>query len=241
MDFYSSIACYYDEIFPLKKSQLEFVRGYLKGKDDLILDAGCGTGNLADALLKQNFEVIGADLDESMIEIARVKTQNKGEFHVCSLQNIADVVKNKGEVSVIACTGNTFVHINSEDGSNKFLKNCYELLKPGGVLIIQILNYDFILSCKLPRLPVIETDSIRFDRYYHYPEHGRHIDFEGVLTVKKENKRISEVIKLYPLKKQELIAKITDCGFSEYEIFGSFKKDPLDKNSLPLVMTAFKR
>lgn len=44
-------------------------------KESIVLDAGCGTGKCSIPLAKQGFEVIGVDISEKAIEVARQKAE----------------------------------------------------------------------------------------------------------------------------------------------------------------------
>ena len=77
MALYEKIAEFYEEIFPLKQTRLDFIDYFLKNSSR-ILDIGCATGELALALTKKGHHVVGIDLDEKMIELAREKTKRLG-------------------------------------------------------------------------------------------------------------------------------------------------------------------
>ena len=42
-------------------------------KDGLVLDLGCGTGNVTECLAKAGYEMIGVDMSEDMLNIAMKK------------------------------------------------------------------------------------------------------------------------------------------------------------------------
>ena len=85
--FYSSIAKYYNQIFPLNEKQLEFVQSSLAALDGKkILDIGCSTGQLAKKLAGLGSQVTGLDLNEKMIALAQK------ENHFPDLQPIRIVI-----------------------------------------------------------------------------------------------------------------------------------------------------
>ena len=46
----------------------------------------------------------------------------------------------------VICLGNSFPHLPDSDGQKLALGNFYEIVKPGGVLIIDHRNYDHLLD-----------------------------------------------------------------------------------------------
>ncbi len=71
MQFYKTIADYYDYIFPLKQPQLNFLNKLCSIYDiKTMLDIGCATGAMAAFMSDFIDEVSAFDLDESMINIA---------------------------------------------------------------------------------------------------------------------------------------------------------------------------
>jgi hypothetical protein len=117
------------------------------------------------------------------------------------------------------------------------LEGVYSVLKPGGQLLLQILNYDYILKEKVSQLPLVETENIRFIRKYQFEENSPIIRFQTDLVVKKEGKTIVNETPLLALTSQELTKLLNDAGFSDIEMFSNFKQEPFGGNHLPLVAT----
>jgi SAM-dependent methyltransferase len=240
MGFYESIAEYYDDIFPLDEAQVDFVKGacpppYARRE---ILDVGCGTGNLAVALAREGFRVTAVDLDQAMVEKAAEKGRAAPHLRFRQLDmRVLSSAFPPGSFDKVLCFGNTLVHLEKQSDVLSFLKAGRELLRGEGSLLLQILNYDRILAKRLPGLPTIENDRIKFERIYRYPEE-HHILFRTVLTVKASGAVVENEVPLYPLKVGEMEMFLKEAGFSEIRFFGSFRRDPLTPDSLPLVTEA---
>jgi len=74
MKFYSSIAHIYDLIFPLSPLQVSFVNDSFIDKRNIdLLDVGCGTGSLTLAIANNYKSIIGIDLDNEMLSLAKIK------------------------------------------------------------------------------------------------------------------------------------------------------------------------
>jgi SAM-dependent methyltransferase len=238
MQFYTTIAPYYNEIFPLQPLQVAFLKSLLKKKEGNVLDLGCGTGALASEMAREVTCVAALDFDKEMIKIALKKYQSQRNLHFINLD-----MREAGDYFLSAkfvlayCFGNTLVHLNSIDDIADTIKSLKNILEPGSDLIIQILNYDFILDNKISTLPLIENERIKFERYYHFEENGRLI-FHTILFAKREKNIIENKIELLPLKKGDLMDILTGEGYSNLGFYSGFDKSPYSATTLPLIVTA---
>jgi glycine/sarcosine N-methyltransferase len=239
-EFYSSISNYYSDIFPYNPAQLEFVSrnsGGLSGKR--ILDIGCATGELSYQLAGAGAEVAGIDLNEDLLAQAQSnKAHQRVTFQNMNMLDVKDAFQN-GEFDVVLCFGNTLVHLTSEELIRKLFYGIKHILKPGGLLLLQILNYDYILSEKVSELPVIENENIRFVRNYIFKEDSPLIGFKTGLHLKNENKVVYNETPLLALSSQALEDLLEEAGFINSSMFGNFKEEPFGGKHLPLVVKAF--
>lgn len=97
-----------------------------------VLDAGCGNGSFLARFQDRGWKLYGSDLSLSGIQIARSSFPNI-DFFVADAQVLyADFLKAAGPVDVILST-EVIEHLYNARG---FLRNLYQLLKPGGTLVI---------------------------------------------------------------------------------------------------------
>lgn len=245
-EFYSSISKNYAEIFPFQPMQLQFVKsraGELAGKQ--VLDIGCATGELAIQLAKNEAFVTGIDLNEDLLNQASVKIGggNQGtHFPLFLKRNMLELKTDfqSGQFDVVLCFGNTLVHLSTIELMQKMLEEVSAILKPGGSFLLQILNYDYIISEPVTELPVIETENIRFTRKYRFPEGGQLILFQTELLIKSENRTIYNETPLFAIQSRQLTDLLQNAGFFEIEFFASFKQDPFGVKHLPLVVSCKK-
>jgi glycine/sarcosine N-methyltransferase len=238
MTFYKSISDYYREVFPLQAAQANFVLDSFPDAAKLsLLDVGCGTGDLALELSKSFNRVTGIDLDSAMLEFAR---ESAPENTVFQNLNMLEIRRRFGEDSYsgVLCFGNTLVHLNELESMSTFIQHARAVLGKKGKLLIQLINYDRILDQDIKALPTIKTDNCTFERNYHYDPKNHMVKFETILTIKTRGASIRNQIPLYPLRKLELQSILEAAGFNSISYFGNFKRDPLKKNSVPLVVEA---
>lgn len=242
MKFYKSISSYYDDIFPYNSIQKDFIlsAGGSENKNKSVLDIGCGTGNLTLELSTCFKNVVGIDLNCEIINVAKSKAAGYGNninFRCLNMLEIKNYFR-PAEFDLILSFGNTLVHLKNADEIGDLLIQIKEVIKPGGKLLLQIVNFDRILENSVKSLPLIENDRIRFERYYKYHKSSRTIDFKTVLNVKKENFVIKNCVQLYPLLKKEIENILINVGYHKIFYYGSFKKGKLTENSIPLIIEA---
>lgn len=238
--FYSEVTGYYDEIFPLNPLQVEFVRDEFRSLDELyFLDAGCSTGKLAHELSQLGALGVGIDLNEEMIGEARKRYSSAFlTFKTMDMIRI-DRFFPATYFDVVICFGNTLVHLDSLAEVKAFLSQAAAVLKPGGKLLLQILNYDYILDSQITELPLIRTEKLEFRRYYALPGPGqKKLSFKTVLTDYSCGREIVNEIPLLPLRKKELEKLLLFSGFKTVRFYGGFRKEPFTGEHLPLITVA---
>ncbi|WP_423128842.1 class I SAM-dependent methyltransferase [Gaoshiqia sp. Z1-71] len=238
--FYSSITNYYEQIFPLNKQQLEFVMSEFSSLEDFyFLDAGCSTGQLANELSRHGALGCGIDLNGEMIKRAMNLFASPGlSFRKLNMLHLDRSFPPRYFDAVI-CFGNTLVHLDSVTQIKNFFKQAVCILKPGGKLLLQQLNYDQILEQQLTELPLIENEQIRFERHYVLPKGGQSkIEFHTRLTIKDSGESLENSVALLPVKKNELEKLLILAGFKQVRFYANFAKAPYTGDHLPLVMVA---
>jgi SAM-dependent methyltransferase len=94
-----------------------------------VLDAGCGTGRLAIELHRRGFDVVGTDLDDEMLDLARAKAGELRWVH-------ADLATMElgATFSVVVMAGNVMLFCREADRS-AVVAGCARHLEPGGLLV----------------------------------------------------------------------------------------------------------
>ena len=244
---YSKMAKYYEEIFPLEEEKLSFINGLLGGPPAAVLDAGCSTGELVYALAGKGHNASGIELDmEMFLHAARRrkgkrkrKTRGEVSFLHGSMVRLEENYK-PCSFDMVLCLGNTLVHLSGPEEIGEFLSNVFGVLKPGGLLVVQILNYERILRLKPEELPKIETDKILFTRRYEYPAGGDKTEFITSLTDKTTGEKFENSVTLYCLTREGLLLALEERGFVVEERFSDFSRNPLGPESFSTVTVAKK-
>jgi len=247
MSFYEQIAPYYQYIFPLQNSQINFINEIYKyPRKTSLLEVGCGIGLLSFTLANLGYKLTAFDLDEGMLKEA-LNTLHRNypcldnlEFLRLNMLDISNAFL-KNSFDGILCFGNTLVHLNTRDDILNFLIQSKELLKSSSTLQFQILNYDRLIDFKIPSLPIINNDLITFERYYVYStDVSLPIQFKTILTIKKTKQIIENNIHLIPLRKRDVEELLIKAGYSKYKIFGTYNRDLYEFTSDSIVVEAIK-
>jgi len=107
-----------------------------------VLDAGCATGLTTRLLAAEGVPAVGIDRSRKMIKLARGKAAGaKGNlaFQYGQFEQLPRKFVNKFDL--VVCLANAISGVGTLGGLRKSLKSFREVLKPGGTLLIQMLNY----------------------------------------------------------------------------------------------------
>ncbi len=114
--------------------------GNLSGKT--VLDAGSGTGYLSAKMAETAKKVIGIDISDRMIEIAKAQySDDKIEFSVGNLSNMRDLIPNQ---SIDVIVSNHVLMDLPDLGST--VEEFKRVLRPGGTLVFAILHPCFPMN-----------------------------------------------------------------------------------------------
>ena len=237
MKFYSDLTRYYEYVFPLAPLKVKWLKGFVDVNHiTSLLDVGCATGDLCEAMSHYVPKVHGFDLDPVMVQ--KAMTQYPECAHIFSEGNMLEMsLLFDGEsYDLITCFGNTLVHISKVD-LEKALIQIKHKLNPGGWFIGQILNYDYVLDTPIKSLPLIDNEAIRFDRTYEW-DNPTQLDFKTRLRVKDSGAIYDNVIQLYPIRRDVLEGLLKDTGFNRVTFYKDYNGNKAEGEHLPLIFTA---
>jgi SAM-dependent methyltransferase len=107
-----------------------------KIRKGLVVDLGCGSGLWAEILTKAQYDVLGIDISEAMIRVARSRAP-KAEFRVQSLFD-AEIPRCEAVTSLGECVNYLFDRKSDRKGLARFFHRIYNALAPGGVFVFDI-------------------------------------------------------------------------------------------------------
>lgn len=158
-----------------------------------VVDAACGTGHHALALANLGIEVVGIDLSEEMIRRARVAAREAGvdvRFEIGDMRFLDQHVGSGWDA--VLCLGNSIAHLRDEEDLTAALLAFGRCLLPGGVAIVQILNYPLLVRKGERVVAITRSDHSEFVRFNDYLDDGR-VRF-NVLTIRWHGEKASHTM-----------------------------------------------
>ncbi len=237
---YAAISWAYERIFPAREPQLRFFRQLFRDRRvRAVLDLACGTGEYALAFARWGLEVVGVDLEESMIRRARERAR---ELDLAVDFRLGDMREPPaGPFDAVICIGNSLPHLLRAGDLRRALRGMARALEGHGILVIQTVNYDRVLRDRVTSLPTITAEEGRLEfrrRYEYLPDSN--ILFKTELRVQDATgwRSFPGETLLRPLLKGELERELRGAGFKDIQFFGGFDRSPFGEDSPAMVAVA---
>ncbi len=230
---YQRLAAYYDLLmdyvdYDIWVDDIEaLVKPFNPG--DTWLDISCGTGSMALRLAQRGKNMTAVDLSEHMIDIARKKALAENLNIVYEAGNMVDYASDK-HFDVI---------INLHDGLNYllevkdieiFLKNTYALLKPGGILLFDVVTPLLCQTHFRGYREIFNDERGGYERYTNYDPNSQLA--ESVFTLKTELENTVDV-ESHIQKAYEQSDVESFCESSDFESWQLLDDETLE-NPTPL-------
>ena len=104
---------------------------------ELILDLGCGTGSITNLMASKGYEMMGVDLSEDMLAIARQKAKAQ-ELDVIYLNQDMTELDLYGTIDAVISCGDALNYILSEEDLLTTFRKVNMFLNPGGLFIFDM-------------------------------------------------------------------------------------------------------
>jgi SAM-dependent methyltransferase len=191
-----------------------------------VLDAACGTGHHAIALVQRGYRVVGTDLSLEMVERARQNAAAAGVDARFEVVGLGDAAGLEEQFDAAICLGNSLPHLLTGDAVSTALADFAAVLRPGGLLVLQNRNFDRVWA---ERERFMGPQSYRdgsgewlFVRFYDF--HEGTITFNMVRLRREGTGWVQDVeaTELRPIFRDGLVAALANAGFGEMAFFGGY-------------------
>lgn len=140
--------------------------------DKSVLDAGCGSGRLIEALRDKGAEITAMDISQKMLDKI-----NKKYSKIKTVKGDIAAMPFKDEMFDVVIAAFVIVHLKYPE---KAFEECYRVLKPGGFLLVTNVNQK-----KEPKLK-IKDNYLKIKSYYHLPKHIIEALADAFFEIEKE-------------------------------------------------------
>lgn len=232
MSGYAFWADLYDRFFPLDDDRRDFFLARLE-PGMRFLDVGCGTASLGVALGERGIEAWGVDPDPGLL--ARVPDRVRSR-HLCGSMTDLAAFAEGATYSMLACVGNTLPHARSREEMKGVLGEFGKVLDPGGLCVIQTLNYDRILARGIVSLPLLRAGSATLERTCRI--HSDMVDFTVRIDPGDGTGGRESTWPLLALARHELEDALEETGFRVLACHGGFDSAVWSMESFVTVLEA---
>ncbi len=201
-------------------------------KPTLLLDLACGTGNFSNEFSKNGIEVIGIDMSEDMLSVAREKSAELGMdvLYLCQKAQELDLY---GTVDGAVCCFDSLNHITDYRNFYKAIERVSLFLEEDCLFIFD-LNTQYKHKCVLAdNVFVIEKDDIYCVWANKYKEKNSIVDVSLDFFLSQDGlyERFSEQFSERAYSSEEVESALQKAGLRIVAIFDDLTENPLKSDS----------
>lgn len=211
-----------------------------------ILELGCGTGRVLIPLQEAGYNILGLDLDASMLAFLLNLAKKKGVKPPKIFQANCTRFRINTRFQLIIMPCNTFSTLSTTDRKNT-LMTVKEHLQPGGIFVFCIPNPDYLK--KLPRLTETEVEEI-----FPHPLDGEPVqvssswrrtatdftiwwNYDHLLPDGTVNRTSAEIVH-HLFTTETCMKELIECNLIPQKTLGDFKNNPHKVSSPFLIIQA---
>jgi len=221
------------------KTQIDGVERFLRLEPrSRVLDLGCGSGRRTIELARRGHRVVGLDPDERALAAAR--GGSKGEkLNIHFLKSDMAAIPYRSEIDAVVSLDGAFGQSASDREDLRCLESARKALKPGGQLLIDALNKEWLMRHFEPNYweqgeennGAVVLDQISFDF-----ERGR-LDNRRVI-VDADGKRTPAFVSIRVYTLTELKAQLERAGLLYRQSWGGFDGSAYGMDSPRVIVLA---
>ena len=204
-----------------------------------VIDVGCGSGRHAIMFASWGPDVTGVDPDDDMLAAARTSAEDAGSTAAFVKGGFGDLARlGLGPADAVTCTGNALPHVGGIESLRVALDDMAEVTRPGGLLVLHLLNHERILTGHMRTMPpVVREDGEGtwvFLRVMDEVPGGIGFDFvtlhrpDGAWGSGAEWETASRRSVHTALPVSLLVPEVEAAGFADVRLFGDHAGKPFD-------------
>jgi len=210
-----------------------------------VLDCACGTGRHAILFAKNGLSVTGIDIDQEMIRLARENAVGAGvevRFEAAAFSELNRLFPSP-QFDAVICVGNSLSQLPGLPAVEKAIRNMAAVSRPGGILVLHLLNYRSLLKKEMVVQPLRVVGGEGHREFFQKIFIPRAHRVEIVMVHAREgiNSWSSDVTRgvLLPVDAADLERLVIRAGFTRVEMRGDYSGGLFDREaSWDLILTS---
>ncbi len=196
-------------------------------KNSEIIDLACGKGRHSVFLNKLGYSVLGLDLSEESIAHNQEFEKDGIPYLKFEVHDMREPIDSK-PVEVVVNLFTSFGYFESHEEDDAVFKSVYNVLKPGGIFVLDFLNEQYVKNTLVPQQDIIRGE-IKFDIRKRIENH--HVIKDIIFADDGEEYHFYEQVKLHSHEEIEEFARTNQ--FSVKRIFGDYHLHEFDPETSP--------
>lgn len=200
----------------------------MKGR---VLDMACGSGRHSTYLSARGHDVIGFDSSEGMIRQAKKiasRQRRSPEFIVGDMRHL-EALADPG-FDLIICLGNSLALLPDTNDLKNVFTSVSRLLKKEGYFILQLLNFEEILSHGFRYFPIKgemlpQGNVVLFTRFFQHKPEANYSMLVASSFLKKGNYWLTDIFtqRVQHFSEKLLQETLAATGFTSLEFFSDYE------------------
>ena len=208
--------------------------------DGLILDLGCGTGTLTEALSKKGYDMIGIDSSPEMLEIATEKHLASGSNSLYLLQDMRNF-ELYGTVKAVISICDSINYILTQEELIQVFSLVNNYLDPEGIFLFD-LNTEYKYHTLLADNTIAEVredSSFIWENYYDFDTKINEYNLTLFLKEKKElYRRYTETHYQRSYSLEDIQSALEKAGLTFLAAYDAFTREPVKEDSERIYLLA---
>jgi SAM-dependent methyltransferase len=136
---YAVLSQFYDLEYSVFDADLEMYRQFAERARGPILELGCGTGRVLEALVELQHPIVGIDTSAAMLDIARSRLGDRVTLVERDMRASAeDPPLPDAPYSFVLSAINTFLHLTDVRSQIATLESVRQITAPGGIMLLDL-------------------------------------------------------------------------------------------------------
>lgn len=203
-----------------------------------LLDLCCGPGRHAVALAKRGLRVTGLDLSAHYLALAEQSAQEQGTQLASTVHADMRAIPFESHFDAVINMFSSFGYLESESEDAKVLAAIVRALKPGGRVLLDLLNHEWVILNYQTHDWHRATDGTIYlvHRTLDLSTSRAHVTFTRLDPAGTRREIIGHHIRLYTLR--EALGMLSGAGLQLESVYGDFDGQPYRMDTPRMIITA---